>query len=534
MSVDRENNDGIDDEIAAPKNTKPLPEEKLNSIRPFIGKEFESQDEAYDFYNRYTDAKSRMDYYYFGDVVCFDPTYSTNRYDMPFVPIVGVNHHYQTVLFGGALLYSQSEESFEWVMKTWMRAMHGKAPKVILTNQESAVGCAIAHVLPGTRHKFFLWHICRNAMKNLSNVTKEFVSEFNKCLYGYERIEEFDLGWATMLKNHNLEKNKWLSTLYGKRECWDSVYTRDIFCADMYTTQRSESINSYFDGFLRRDMPLCEFVWQFLRAVVARREVENSMDYDTIYRRPVFRFGMSIEEDAALVYTKTIYAKFLEQLTACFIYSHEMVDKSGTMSTYKLSGQGYEHKFRTVIYDFSSKSAQCSCLLYEFAGYLCRHILRVFVVENVQNLPSQHVLRRWTKDAKVGQVVFDQGEEIVVDCQDTVTVRYSKLCQDAINIAVKGSTSIPVYNVAVQVLQNALMEIEKAIKSSQVNTGGQPDVTQYENITSHEEIIQNQPNFRRLLKEPPIVKRKGKPGRRKSWIDMLNRNRKEKETKGET
>lgn len=63
------------------------------------------------------DAKSRMDYSYFGDVVCFDPTYNTNRYDMPFVPIVGVNHHYQTVLFGGALLYSESEESFEWVIK---------------------------------------------------------------------------------------------------------------------------------------------------------------------------------------------------------------------------------------------------------------------------------------------------------------------------------------------------------------------------------------------------------------------------------
>ncbi|XP_026460396.1 protein FAR1-RELATED SEQUENCE 9-like [Papaver somniferum] len=302
----------------------------------------------------------------------------------------------------------------------------------------------------------------------------------------------------------------------------------------MYTTQRSESIIAYFDGFLRRDMPLCEFVRQFLKAVVARREAENSMNYDTIYRRPVLRFGISIEEDAALVYTKTIYAKFLEQLTECFIYSHEMVDKNGTMSTYKFSRQGYEHKFRTVIYDSSSKSAQCSCLLYEFAGYLCRHILRVFVVESVQNLPAQHVLRRWTKDAKVGQVVFDQGEEIVADCQDTVTVRHSKLCQDAINIAVKGSTSIPVYSVAVQVLQNALMEIEKAIKSSQVNTDGQPDVIQYENITSHEEIIQNQPNSRRLLKEPPIVKRKGKPGRRKSWIDMLNMNRKEKETKGET
>ncbi|XP_026443709.1 protein FAR1-RELATED SEQUENCE 5-like isoform X2 [Papaver somniferum] len=94
-------------------------------------------------------AKSRIDYYYFGDIVCFEPTYSTNRYDMPFVSIVGINHHHQIVLFGGALLYSESEDSLEWVMKTWMRAMHGKTPKVILTDQESAIGGAIASVLPG-------------------------------------------------------------------------------------------------------------------------------------------------------------------------------------------------------------------------------------------------------------------------------------------------------------------------------------------------------------------------------------------------
>ncbi|XP_026451562.1 protein FAR1-RELATED SEQUENCE 5-like [Papaver somniferum] len=368
-----------------------------------------------------------------------------------------------------------------------MTAMHDKAPEVILTDQESAIGGAIAHVLP------------------------EFVSEFNNC----QTVEQFELGWATMLKNHNLDKNKWLSTLYNKREHWASLYTRDVFCADMYTTQRSESINSYFDGFLRRDMPLCEFFRQYVKAVVARKEAENDMDYETIYTKPVLRFRMCIEEEAALVYTKIIFTKFQEQLTECFSYSHERVNKSGTLSTYHVSRVGYAHKHRTVIFDSFNKSAQCSCLLYEIAGYLCRHILKVFVVENVQNLPTQHVLKRWTKDAKFGPVVFDQGEEIVADCQDMVTVRYSKFCQDAINIAVKGSTSIPVYNVAVQALHKALKEIEEAIKSSQVNPDGQPDVTQYEDITRQEEIVENQPNFRRPLKEPPIVKRKGKPGRRK-------------------
>ncbi|RZC54487.1 hypothetical protein C5167_013341 [Papaver somniferum] len=53
IPVNGEKNDELDDEIVPPNNTKELSEEEINSIRPFIGKEFESQDEAYDFYNCY-------------------------------------------------------------------------------------------------------------------------------------------------------------------------------------------------------------------------------------------------------------------------------------------------------------------------------------------------------------------------------------------------------------------------------------------------------------------------------------------------
>ncbi|KAI3836751.1 hypothetical protein MKX03_000993 [Papaver bracteatum] len=44
---------GLYDAIVPLNSTKELSEEEINSIRPYIGKEFESQDESYDFYNRY-------------------------------------------------------------------------------------------------------------------------------------------------------------------------------------------------------------------------------------------------------------------------------------------------------------------------------------------------------------------------------------------------------------------------------------------------------------------------------------------------
>lgn len=45
-----------------------------------------------------------MDYAYFGDVINFDITYIKNKYSMPFAPFVEVNHHWQTILLGCALL----------------------------------------------------------------------------------------------------------------------------------------------------------------------------------------------------------------------------------------------------------------------------------------------------------------------------------------------------------------------------------------------------------------------------------------------
>ena len=107
----------------------------------------------------WADARSRMAYQYFGDVVTFDATYQTNRYKMPFVPFTEVNHHYQSVMFGCALLVNETIESYTWLLKTWLNAMPRNPPYTIITDDDKAMAKAILDVLPNATHRLYMWNL---------------------------------------------------------------------------------------------------------------------------------------------------------------------------------------------------------------------------------------------------------------------------------------------------------------------------------------------------------------------------------------
>ena len=58
------------------------------------------------------DSKMVSDCAIFCDVICFDTTYRKLDDGRPFGLIVGVNNHKKTIVFGAALLYDETVESF--------------------------------------------------------------------------------------------------------------------------------------------------------------------------------------------------------------------------------------------------------------------------------------------------------------------------------------------------------------------------------------------------------------------------------------
>jgi zinc finger SWIM domain-containing protein 3 len=94
------------------------------------------------------DAQMIIDYKLFGDVVSFDTTYRTNKEYRPLAMFVGFNHHREVVIFGAALLYDETIESFQWLLETFFEAMSGKKPTTIFTDQDPAMAKAISLVMP--------------------------------------------------------------------------------------------------------------------------------------------------------------------------------------------------------------------------------------------------------------------------------------------------------------------------------------------------------------------------------------------------
>ncbi|XP_028057631.1 protein FAR1-RELATED SEQUENCE 5-like [Camellia sinensis] len=158
----------------------------------------------------WADARSKTAYEAFGDVVSFDTTYLTNKYDMPFC----------------------------FLFREWLSYISDAPSKAIITDQCRAMQNAIEVVFPQARH-----------------------------LYDCFTKGEFDEEWQAMIAKFNLDDNEWLGVLYNERHRWIPTYVKDVFWASMSTTQRSESMNAFFNGYVNSKTTLKQFVDQYDNAL---------------------------------------------------------------------------------------------------------------------------------------------------------------------------------------------------------------------------------------------------------------------------
>lgn len=149
----------------------------------------------------WADNRCRKSYKEFGNVVTFDTTYLTNKYDMPFAPFVGVNHHGQSTLLGCGLLSNKDTKTFVWLFRTCFSAFMMKLPNGIITDQDRAMENVILIIFPKTKYRWYLWHIMKKLPEKFGYyIQKSSVfSAIHGLVYDSDTMEEFEHGWRLML-----------------------------------------------------------------------------------------------------------------------------------------------------------------------------------------------------------------------------------------------------------------------------------------------------------------------------------------------
>ncbi|XP_062093424.1 protein FAR1-RELATED SEQUENCE 5-like [Humulus lupulus] len=288
---------------------------------------------------------------YFISVMLFPLTQLTkkNKECRPFAMFLGVNHHKQTIIFGAALLYDETAETFAWLFDTFAKTMSGKKPKTILTDQDAAMEKALESQWPKTTHRLCIWHIYQNAAKNLSRVFqnfREFTKDFSSCIYDYDENDVFIEAWNSMLEKYDLRDNKWLKKMFNLKEKWALVYERETFCADMTTTQRSESMNNVIKNYVSYKHEIPRFFQHFQRLVEDRRYDELKADFKATQTSLSLSLPIEILKQTSIVYTPVVFRMFEKEF--CKAYECAMNNKSenGTVSEYTVTPHG---KFMSIL-----------------------------------------------------------------------------------------------------------------------------------------------------------------------------------------
>lgn len=450
----------------------------------------------------WVDAKSRHDYVHFSDVVSFDTTYVRNKYKIPLALFIGVNQHCQFMLLGCAVLCDGSVSTYSWIMHTWLQAMAGQTPKVVITDQDKAIKAAVSEAFPNAQHRFFLWSTVGKLPEVLSHVVKRdenFLTKFEKCTNRSSTAEEFERRWQKLVERFELKDNEWFQTLYEDRKFWAPTFVKGTFLAGISTVHRTESVNSLFDKFVHKKTTVSDFVKRYETIIQERYEEEAKADSDTWNKEPVMNSPSPFEKQVSSLYTSAVFKRFQREVvgaTACHPKKERQDDEG---MTFRVQEFNLNQDF-VVTWDEKSEIT-CMCHLFEYKGFLCRHALIVLQICGLSKIPSPYILRRWRKDAKDKQLL-GQGSE-----QPTSRVqRYDILCQQAMKLSEEGSSSDGSYNVALRAIEEGLANCAAVNNSSKSFVDGGLSVSH--GLLSFEDESQGRSLNKKNKEKNPSKKRK--------------------------
>ncbi|KAL6643809.1 hypothetical protein ACP70R_018575 [Stipagrostis hirtigluma subsp. patula] len=456
---------------------------------------------------------SSVEYYMeYGDLVSFDTTFLTNRYNLPFAPLVGVTGHGQTCLFGCAFMSDETTNTFKWVFETFLEAMGGKHPKTIITDQDGAMKSAIEQIFPNTIHRNCLFHIkkkCYDKNGNAFAAKKGLQQEFEDVINNPITTNEFEILWHAMIEEHGQQNNKYFKKMWEMRKRFIPVYFKDSFCPFLHSTARSEGTNSRFKDNVGPTYSIISFLKEYQRIIETINSSEAYLDNFSRQKRPKDLWSeFYIEEQAMELYNFNIFRKFQVQLKATSRLTYNEIEVGKVYEVYQKPNhpmKEYRPRKYIVQIDHEKEDFSCMCCKFQKDGILCSHILKVIVDEDIPKIPEKYIIDRWRKkDKKIVRNIPAQKSET------HELLRYNILSRKAALLSSKGSKSMSTFEFLEEefdrlmtIVDNMSSAEQSALTSVTNNSSEAGPVTGVSDIGEDEEVLD--------IQDPERIKAKGRP-----------------------
>ncbi|WOG86460.1 hypothetical protein DCAR_0205666 [Daucus carota subsp. sativus] len=234
--------------------------------------------------------------------------------------------------------------------------------------------------LAATKHRLCMWHIMQKFPLKLSNrLCKEtdFMEKMKTYIWStHLEIDDFEQGWEAVVKEFNLEHDKWLTEMYAIRSLWIPAFFRD---EPMFGLMRTTS-----------------------SAVERQRNETKRLDEESKSSFPTTLSRWFIEDDAADLFTRTVFYRVQEEiLVACLdMQIKRMSEEVDGVTNFEIKDVKVKEKIFKV--SVSKDHAICSCKKFVMCGIVCRHSLCGMKQIGVTRFPRSLLLNHWSKIADCG------------------------------------------------------------------------------------------------------------------------------------
>ncbi|GLT51362.1 hypothetical protein SLA2020_247780 [Shorea laevis] len=166
----------------------------------------------------------------------------------------------------------------------------------------------------------------------------------------------------------------------------------------MASTQRSEGLNAFFDGYVNGQRSLNTFVEQY--AIAQRRKVEKEAEVDfqsyQVIVQCVTKLGYEKQYQAA--YTNSKFIEIQAELQGILGIFPNRVDEEDGWTIFECN-DGTE-KAKKVCFKGGGNQVRCSCKAFECRGTLYHHAFDVLLKERVKEVNKEYIMDQWRKDIR--------------------------------------------------------------------------------------------------------------------------------------